>query len=741
MKQRLCSAVLTVCLLLAILPLGVLAAESQAIPFVTAVVDGTEICSVETEGKTRLFLPASADLSHLALRFADGENVKLRGTNGTLKAAETLDLTTIAKEDREGCYVIHVTTPSRQKTIYIMQGSKIPTVYLASADPEQDRSWVDQSKKNEAKGTMKMVSADGSAVVYDGGLTQIKPRGNSTFTYSPKKAYQIKLKDKTDLLGNGEKNKTWVLLANYGDATLMHDKLMKDLAVRLGMPYVVSCEWVNLYYDGEYRGVYTIGEKNDVGSTGVDITDMEKLYEEMCETYGDDMIAAEARNAYGQTYYYTENLTAPENLTGGWMIELNLQNVDEASGFFTRKGVGLNVKSPEYADKAAMEYISEYYQAFEDAVYAVDAKGNYTGYNAATGKYFYEYVDQTSLIRTFLLQELALNPDGFRSSLYFHKDKDGMMYAGPIWDQDMTFGTGWEIYIAPTVVDYHYLAEALIRIPAFRTALEEYFQSTFLPEIEGLLGEQGIMAGYKATLADNAAMNYKLWPYVRIGYPKAEGHLWNGNPNYDVVTADMADWVAKRIELLKTQFLPKPAAASQQFPDIRGHEAEEAINFVVEQGLFGGMGDGFAPNTPMSRAMLATVLYRMAGSPAVSGTSFTDVAADAWYSRAAEWASQQGILDGQAGLFRPTDTVSREQMALALYRYARHSGMKMTAGGSLSGYTDRGTVSSQAKTAVTWAVSHGILKGRTETMLAPLSNISRGQAAMSIEQFVKLTQK
>lgn len=740
MKRRLYSAVLTVCFLLAILPVGALAAESQATPFAAALVDGTEICTVELDGKTWLFLPASADLSHLALKFADGENVRLRGSRGTLRLAETINLNTIAKKGADGCYVVHATTPLRQTTIYILQGSGIPTVYLTSADPAQDRSWVDQSKKNEAKGSMKMVTAEGT-LVYDGGLTQIKPRGNSTFTYSPKKAYQIKLKDKTDLLGNGEKNKTWVLLANYGDATLMHDKLMKDLATRLGMPYVVSCDWVNLYYDGEYRGVYTIGEKNDVGSTGVDITDMEALYEEHNATYGDDMMTAEGKNAYGQTYYYTENLTPLDNPTGGWMIELNLQNVDEASGFFTRKGVGLNVKSPEYADKAAMEYISAYYQAFEDAVYATDAQGNYTGYNAETGKYFYEYVDQPSLIRTFLLQELALNPDGFRSSLYFHKEQNGIMYAGPIWDQDMTFGTGWEIYIPPTVVDYHYLAEALIRIPTFRAALEDYFKTTFLPEIEALLGEQGVVAGYKATLADNAAMNYALWPYVRIGYPKAEGHLWTGDPDYDTVTADMTNWLTARIELLKTQFLPKAATASQLFPDIRGHAAEEAINKVVEQGLFGGMGQAFEPDTALTRAMLATVLHRLAGSPAAGGTAFDDVAADAWYHSAVTWAAAEDLMTGEGRSFRPAEKVSRQEFALALYRYAQHIGAKTSARGDLSIYRDSGSIAGEAKTALSWAVGSGILKGRTDTMIAPLSGLGRGQAAVSIEQFAKFTQK
>ena len=87
-----------------------------------------------------------------------------------------------------------------------------------------------------------------------------------------------------------------------------------------------------------------------------------------------------------------------------------------------------------------MTYISEYYQEFENAVYAQDADGNYTGYNEETGKYYYEYCDLESLVRVYLLQELANNVDGFYSSFFFYKDANGIMYAGPVWDMETTCG-------------------------------------------------------------------------------------------------------------------------------------------------------------------------------------------------------------------------------------------------------------------------------------------------------------
>ena len=248
---------------------------------------------------------------------------------------------------------------------------------------------------------------------------------------------------------------------------------------------------------------------------------MEQAYEQLNEGYGTDMTTALAENSYDQQYQYTKDLTEPENITGGYLIELNHNMWDEASGFKTRQSVAFNVKSPEWCGDSAMKYISEYYQAFEDAVYATDDTGAYTGYNASTGKYFYDYVDMDSLVKVFLLQELSLNCDGFISSVYFYKDADGKMFAGPIWDQDMTFGTGWTKTNAADIEDYHYLAKALIQIPAFKTAVVEYYSSTFAPAVREWLGNNGTIAHQYSLLKNSAAMNYTLWDYIRIGNPEA----------------------------------------------------------------------------------------------------------------------------------------------------------------------------------------------------------------------------
>lgn len=526
---------------------------------VAATVDGHQITLTEKDGAKYLFLPASADLTKLSLTVTTtpvSDKVLLTGDKGTAYLQGIVDLTAVAAANADGYREITASVGKGADTLTfrVMQASGLPTLYLTSADSaNRGLAYVDGSKNNVVTdAAMALIAANGTSI-YNGGLTQLKARGNSTFTYAEKKSYQIKLAEPSDLLGKQEQVKTWVLLASYFDATQMHDKLIKDLAAELGLAYTASCDWVNLYYDGEYRGVYLLSEKNSVGAASVAITDMEETYKAQNPSYGDNMRTDLSQNAYGQQYQYTKDLTEPKNITGGYLIELNHDMWDEASGFKTRQGVAFNVKSPEWCGDSAMKYISEYYQAFEDAVYATDDTGAYTGYNASTGKYFYDYVDMDSLVKVFLLQELSLNCDGFISSVYFYKDADGKMFAGPIWDQDMTFGTGWTKTNAADIEDYHYLAKALIQIPAFKTAVVEYYSSTFAPAVREWLGNNGTIAHQYSLLKNSAAMNYTLWDYIRIGNPENEGHIWQG-ASYQSVVDEMTTWIENRLANMDSRF-------------------------------------------------------------------------------------------------------------------------------------------------------------------------------------------
>ena len=531
---------------------------SADVTAMTATVDGMQIPAVDVDGTNYLFLPASADLANLNVtitRSANDGSLVIAGDQSSQPVtgnAAKLNVSALASETDGYRLLTAKVGNGTAFTVRIMQATSLPTIYLTSTNANtQGRSYVDSSKQNTTTAALKMIDTAGSEISTMG-IKELKARGNSTFTYAAKKSYQMKLETASDLLQNGENVKTWVLLANYFDATLMHDKLFKDMAAALEMPYTASCDWVNLYYDGEYRGVYLLSEKNAVKDTGINITDLEAAYKEKNPEYGTNMTTATGTNAYGGSYTYTTGLTDPTDITGGYLLELNHDAPDEVNGFVTKKGKGVNVKSPEWCGDAATKYISEYYQAFENAVYATDENGNYTGINE-DGKHYYDYVDRDSLVKIFLLQELALSPDGFISSLYFYKDANGIMYAGPIWDQDMTLGTGWTKYISPDTTDYHYLADALIRIPDFREAVIAYYNATFAPRANALIAENGTIRDYANRLTDSAEMNFALWPYIRVGDPRNAGHIWQ-NTTYTSVLADMQNWLTQRIAKLDETF-------------------------------------------------------------------------------------------------------------------------------------------------------------------------------------------
>lgn len=545
---------------------------------IDAAVGGNQIEAKLDDTDKYMFLPSVANLTdidiHFGVKAGTTGDIILTGNKGkaTLLAKDDykgkINIATLSNKDADGNYEITISIGDyKTEKLIVVQMSEIPTIYLTSADLNKDRQWVDSSKENEATGSMVMVGADGK-VVYNGNLKQIKARGNSTFAHYPKKAYQIKLNTASDLLGTSENVKTWVLLANYGDATLMHDKFFKDLAKEMNMDYVASTGWANLYYDGEYRGVYQLSEKNSIGKTGINITDLEAKYEETNANYGTDMIIETGTNDYGQNIQFTIGLTDPSDITGGYLIELNHQKWDEASGFMTKQGVGFNVKSPEWASEAAVRYISEYYQEFEDAVFAVDGDGNHTGYNSKTDKYYSDYVDVDSLVKIFLIQELGLNPDGFISSLYFYKDVNGKLIAGPVWDQDMTLGTGWTKEIDPTITDYHYLAKALIEIPDFKEKVSEYYKDIFSPMVRTMIANGGYFDTNSQLLTGSAKANYILWDYIRVGDPQNPGHIWQG-ATYSTVISNTKSWVSNRlVQLDKNLIIPETPSEPGQAGDV-----------------------------------------------------------------------------------------------------------------------------------------------------------------------------
>lgn len=182
---------------------------------------------------------------------------------------------------------------------------------------------------------------------------------------------------------------------------------------------------------------------------------------------------------------------------------------------------------------------------------------------------------------------------------------------------------------------------------------------------------------------------------------------------------------------------------SAQFKDVTrsnvGTWAADAVDFAYHFGLVSGVSKTeFAPNSPMTRAQLVTVLYRAAGSPSVTvSTNFEDLDVGSYYYSAVVWANVNGIVNGTSDTtFSPDSRLTRQQLAAILYRYARTFGGDTSYIGNLSHFTDRHQVDSYATTPMIWAVSHEIISGTSDTTLSPLSTATRAQVVVILHRYL-----
>ena len=197
--------------------------------------------------------------------------------------------------------------------------------------------------------------------------------------------------------------------------------------------------------------------------------------------------------------------------------------------------------------------------------------------------------------------------------------------------------------------------------------------------------------------------------------------------NYD----DLLNAESRYEALLKAEKLP--------FTDVENHWGIDAINFVYDKNIMTGTsGTTFEPDTVLSRGMLATVLYRLAGSPEVTAENpFPDVKADEWYTDAVIWAYENKIVKGyDNGNFGPMDSITREQFALMLMNYAKLKGIDTSAKNDLSQFADADDTSLWAQSAMQWASEMSYITGR-DTGLAPKMSANRAETATILMRFIE----
>ncbi len=461
-------------------------------------------------GKYYMFIPNECDTENLEISFiADG---KVTCGGRELVNGEKTDVFS-------SCGEYSIVCGENTYSLVVMKGSGIGSVYINTESGSL--SSVHADKEYKEPGTILIVS-DNGGVQYNGKLEYIKGRGNSTWNLE-KKPYNIKLDEKTDLFGMG-KSKKWCLLANASDATMIRNELAYGLSRDIGVDTTSDTVQLNMYINGCYEGVYMLTEKVEVGKNRVDIFDLEGATEDINGKDLDSFALKGSQNSRDwNKIKYADIPKNPENITGGYLLELEkiYRYVNEPSGFITKIGQPVVVKSPEYASKAQVEYINSYYQEFENALYSP------TGYNSS-GKHYSDYIDIESLARMYVMNEFGANFDGCSSSFYLYKDIGGKLVAGPLWDYDLSFGTAMQnelinhvpnvadpnlLYIQTCFIGNHnesknsLLAQAFFHSD-FRDAVRKIWNGDIKGLIDAFKDNIDLYSGY---LSMSAAMNAVRW--------------------------------------------------------------------------------------------------------------------------------------------------------------------------------------------------------------------------------------
>ena len=200
------------------------------------------------------------------------------------------------------------------------------------------------------------------------------------------------------------------------------------------------------------------------------------------------------------------------------------------------------------------------------------------------------------------------------------------------------------------------------------------------------------------------------------------------------LTKDMTVYALWRVD-------ENPGTGANPFTDVSEKDWFYGdVMFVYENGLMLGTSKTlFSPHGTATRGMMATILWRMEGSPAPKGkNSFTDVEAGKWYADAITWTAENGIFAGYGkDKFGPDDPITREQLAAIFYRYADYKGYDLTVKGNLDKFKDADKITDYAKTAMQWAVGSGLVNGKSGNLLDPQGTATRAEIAAMLHRFIE----
>ena len=496
------------------------------------------------DGVYYAFLPSYADTNSLSIvynnaysLYLDGEYYDSDSQFSTFEPNRSYEM--IMKNS------FHITVCNEK--LIIMKAEHIPALSIHLTDGTIENINAD---KEISKTGLATLITENKTVNYAGSIQSIHGRGNSTWDQA-KKSYSLALPVEADLLGMGA-GKEWVLLSNSFDESGLRNKLVYDTAKAIGVTFAVDAEYVDLYIDNVYYGLYLLAKKIYVGNNHVDITNLEEktksinpyplsFYQSFEEEHNGKMIRG---------YDIAEN---PKNITGGYLVQIehHEEKLAARESLFRTDSLSFSVSSPKYASRQQITYLSDYFNTVESQL----AKGDLSNIN----------VD--SFVKYYLIQELFANKD--KNSVFFCKDSDevdSQVYACSIWDFDLSIGNGWLVSnVNPSVLyrNTDNWFEYLYDNPIFQSRLKEMYASVIKSDLDTLLYHR--LEEYRNTVSSSFAMDKRRWRKANNGYTvsdtdKTDSSTWGRQSQHHFDTLDehisyISDFMNQRIQFLDSAWI------------------------------------------------------------------------------------------------------------------------------------------------------------------------------------------
>ena len=437
----------------------------------------------EKDGVWYLFLPQDESPADTVLSFSGRVTAASAGAleGGTLTGA-------FADRDR----VTLTLEGGRTETVCLRQSS-LPSLRLTLNGTTLDQIHQDKDVKYPGND---LVLTDGDDVLT--GAVEIKGRGNSTWREYAKKPYQIKFSKKTSVLGMPAAKK-WILLANASDDSMIRTRLVYDAAEQMDFPFVTEYQYVDLWIDGQYLGVYLLGEKAEIGKGRLNLQDPAGAMFELDNGFATD-----------EDHYFFEG-----RLNSYFALK---EIVEEDDG-----------------------HIQQAMTNFQTAMTRLTTALTSQGWENLSLSQLNEMIDVDSLARYYLMNEYVLNGESFFTSFFWYQDgASDVLHVGPLWDFDTCMGNKNE-----KVTDYNasstsVLMKKMLNIPAFYQRVQELY-ARYKPVLTGMAGQ---VDGLRDEIGVSADLNYLRWSTLGAANPKPGGTPFA--PTYDEALSRVRTWLTGR---------------------------------------------------------------------------------------------------------------------------------------------------------------------------------------------------